>query len=36
VQPFNHLSSAQKQLVREEATSLGEFMVGDVEVTILS
>jgi len=36
VQPFGHLNSAQKQLVREEATSLGEFMGTRVEVTIRS
>jgi len=36
VQPFNNLSSAQKQLVRDEATSLGEFMGTKVEVTIPS
>jgi len=35
VQPFGHLSSAQKQLVREEALSLGEFMGTNVEVSIL-
>jgi hypothetical protein len=35
VQPFIHLSSAQKQLVREEATSLGEFMGTNVQITIL-
>lgn len=34
VQPFEHLSKAQKQSVREEATSLGEFMGTRVEVTI--
>jgi hypothetical protein len=36
VQPFNHLSSAQKQLVREETMSLGEFLGTNIEVTILS
>jgi hypothetical protein len=35
VQPFIHLSSAQKQLVREEANSLGEFTGTSVEVRIL-
>ena len=36
VRPFNGLNSAQKQLVREEATSLGEFMETKVELTILA
>jgi hypothetical protein len=36
VHPFNPLSPAQKQLVREEATSLGEFTGTNIEVTILS
>src|SRR2546427_3365479 len=36
VQPFGHLSSAQKQLVRNEAASLGEFLGTKVEVGILS
>ena len=36
VHPFNNLNSAQKQLVREEATSLGEFMETNVEATILA
>jgi len=36
VHPFNPLSPAQKQLVGEEATNLGEFMGTNVEVTILS
>jgi hypothetical protein len=36
VHPFSHLSPAQKQLVREEATSLGKFMGTNVKVTILS
>jgi hypothetical protein len=36
VYPFSHLTPAQKQLVREEATSLGEFTGTDVEVRILS
>src|SRR5712691_725634 len=36
VQPFGHLNSAQKQLVREEATSLGRFMGTRAEVTIRS
>jgi len=34
VYPFSNLSSARKQLVREEAASLGEFMGTKVEVTI--
>ena len=34
VHPFSHLNSSQKQLVWEEATSLGEFMGTNVEVTI--
>src|SRR5713226_5109941 len=33
--PFAHLSSTEKQLVREEAASLGGFMGTKVEVTIL-
>ncbi len=36
VHPFSNLSSGQKQLVRAEATSLGEFIGTNVEVTILS
>jgi len=36
VQPFGHLSSVQKQLVRDEAASLGEFLGTKVEVGILS
>jgi len=36
VHPFAHLSSAQKKVVRAEATSLGEFMGTKVEVTISS
>ncbi|HEV2120989.1 MAG TPA: winged helix DNA-binding domain-containing protein [Candidatus Bathyarchaeia archaeon] len=36
VRPFSHISSAQKQLVNEEATSLGEFMASKVDVTIRS
>ena len=36
IQPFGDLSSAQKRLVSEEATSLGEFMGTDVEVSISS
>jgi hypothetical protein len=36
VHPFGHLSSAQKQLVKEEATSLGKFIGTDVEVAIQS
>jgi len=36
VRPFSYISSAQKQLVKEEATSLGEFLGTNVEVTILS
>jgi hypothetical protein len=36
VYPFANLSSTQKQLVKEEATSLGEFMGTSVEVTILT
>ena len=36
VHPFSNLSSGQKQLVRDEANSLGEFMGTNVEVTILS
>src|SRR3989475_1384361 len=36
VQPFGHLSSVQKQLVRDEAASLGEFLGTRVEVGILS
>jgi hypothetical protein len=36
VHPFSPLSSDQKQLVKEEATSLGKFMGTDVELTILS
>ncbi len=35
VQPFSNLSSTEKQLVKEEAASLGEFMGTKVEVTIL-
>jgi uncharacterized protein YcaQ len=35
VQPFSNLSSTEKQLVREEAASLGEFMGTKVEVTVL-
>jgi len=35
VQPFSDLSSTEKQLVREEAASLGEFMETKVEVTVL-
>jgi Winged helix DNA-binding domain len=36
VHPFSHLSSAQKQIVRAEATSMAEFMGTKVEVNILS
>ncbi len=36
VHPFAHLSSTQKQLVREEAASLEEFMGTKVEVTTLT
>jgi hypothetical protein len=36
VQPFGDLSSAKDRLVREEATSLGEFLGTNVEVSILS
>jgi hypothetical protein len=36
VHSFSHLSPAQKQLVKEEATSLGKFMGTNVDVTILS
>jgi len=36
VHPFSNLSSAQKQLVRAEATSLGEFTGTNVDVTISS
>ncbi len=36
VHPFSHINSAQKQLVKEEAASLGEFIGTNVEVTILS
>jgi hypothetical protein len=36
VHPFSHLSPAQKQLVKEEARSLGKFMGTNVDVTILS
>jgi hypothetical protein len=36
VQPFGHLSSSQKRLVREEATALGEFLETNVQVNILS
>lgn len=36
VRPFSNLSSARKQLVKDEAASLGEFMGTKVEVTILS
>jgi hypothetical protein len=36
VHPFGHLSSTQKQLVREEATALGEFLGTNVKVDILS
>jgi hypothetical protein len=35
VQPFSNLSSTEKQLVREEAASLGEFTGTKVEVTVL-
>ena len=35
VQPFGPLTSAQKQLLREEATGMGEFMGTKVEVAIL-
>jgi len=35
VQPFSNLSSTEKQLVREEASTLGEFMGTRVEVTVL-
>ena len=34
VHPFSSLSSARKQLVKEEATSLGDFVGTKVEVTI--
>jgi hypothetical protein len=36
VHPFSHLTSAQEQLVKEEAASLGEFLGTNVEATILS
>src|SRR2546425_3192431 len=36
VHPFTNLSSGQKQLVRDEANSLGEFTGTNVVVTILS
>jgi winged helix DNA-binding protein len=36
VHPFSHLSSTQKQLVREESTSMAEFTGTKVEVKILS
>jgi hypothetical protein len=36
VHPFSPLTSAQKQLLREEAASLGKFMGTNIEVTILS
>jgi hypothetical protein len=36
VHPFNHLNSAQKQLVKEEAESLGKFLGTRVETSILS
>jgi hypothetical protein len=36
VHPFGDLSSAQKELVREESTSLGEFLETRIEVSILS
>src|SRR2546427_1319999 len=36
VHPFSHLNSVQKQLVKEEAASLGEFLGTNVDVTILS
>jgi len=36
VQPFLHLNSAQKQLVREEAASLGEFLGTSAKVIIQS
>jgi len=36
VRPFSNLSSAQRQLVRDEATGLGEFLGTNVEVSILS
>jgi len=36
VRPFGHRNSAQKQLVKEEAASLGKFLGTNVEVTILS
>ena len=36
VHPFSHLDSRHKQLVREEAASLGEFLGTNVDVTILS
>jgi hypothetical protein len=36
VRPFSHIASAQKDLVKEEARSLEEFLGTDVEVSILS
>jgi len=36
VRAFSHLSSVQKQLVRDEAAGLGEFLGTNVEVSILS
>jgi hypothetical protein len=36
VHPFIHLSSAQKRLIKEEATSIGEFLGTRVKVTITS
>ena len=36
VRPFRRISSAQKQLVREEATSLGKFLGTKIEVAIWS
>jgi hypothetical protein len=36
VHPFSPLSSGQKRLLREEATSLGKFMGTNVELTISS
>ncbi len=36
VHPFSHLNSAQKQLVKEEAASLGEFLGTNVDAVILS
>ena len=35
VEPFGHIDSDQKKLVREEAASMGEFLGTDVKVSIL-